>query len=116
MSPKRGDAVPQPPIDGEWHVKFGTTEAAVSWAELVNKAAGNARRAWDIMRTRPGTDSDDRHHQLKGTLSTGTARGRDLPRWQIATTRGGRIWYLVDEDKHTIWVIYASLQHPKQTE
>ncbi|MGW5703822.1 hypothetical protein [Amycolatopsis japonica] len=68
------------------------------------------------MRLKPGADSSERHHQLKGTLSTGNASGRALPQWQIEVTGGGRIWYLLDEEKHTVWVTYASLRHPKETE
>jgi hypothetical protein len=31
-------------------------------------------------------------------------------------TGAGRIWYLVDEERHTIWVDYAGPGHPKATE
>jgi hypothetical protein len=52
----------------------------------------------------------------KGDYATGLHRGVLLPQWQIEVTGGGRIWYLIDEDNHTIWIQYASLQHPKKTE
>jgi hypothetical protein len=117
VSPKKGDAVAPPAVDDEWHIRFGTADAAKGWPELVNKAAGNARRAWDLMRTSPGQNSNDRHHQLKGEdYSTARHDGRVLPQWQIEVTGGGRIWYLIDEVKHTIWILYASLRHPKGTE
>jgi hypothetical protein len=116
MSAKRGDAVPPPALGNEWEIKFGSREAASGWQELVNKASGNARRAWELMRTRPGCDVDDRHHQLKGDLATGTHGGRVLPQWQFEVTGGGRIWYLIDGANHTIWLQYVSLRHPKDTE
>lgn len=119
MSPRRGDAVAQPRIGDEWEIRFGTKEAVDGWGELLAQAAGNTRRAWDTMRTNPGPGPGkptERHHQLKGTLSTGTHRGRTLPRWQIEVTAGGRIWYLLDDDTHTVWIQYASPKHPKATE
>ena len=42
--------------------------------------------------------------------------GRSLEQWQIKVSGAGRIWYLPDDDKHTVWVIYASAAHPKQTD
>jgi hypothetical protein len=35
--------------------------------------------------------------------------------WQIEVTSGGRVWYLVDTDKATIWIGYAGPGHPKAT-
>lgn len=43
------------------------------------------------------------------------ARGRVLPRWQVEVTGGDRVWYLLDAEKHTVWVEYAGA-HPKATE
>jgi hypothetical protein len=36
--------------------------------------------------------------------------------WQIEVTGGGRVWYLVDKDKATIWIDYAGPGRPKATE
>jgi hypothetical protein len=30
-------------------------------------------------------------------------------------TGSGRIWYLVDSERNTIWIHYAGLGHPKAT-
>jgi hypothetical protein len=49
-------------------------------------------------------------------MGTGVVKGRALDRWQIEVTGGGRIWYLVDTDKATIWIDYAGPGHPKATE
>ena len=28
----------------------------------------------------------------------------------------GRIWYLPDDDSRTVWIVYASPAHPKETD
>ncbi|EWC58571.1 hypothetical protein UO65_6117 [Actinokineospora spheciospongiae] len=52
---------------------------------------------------------------MKGNLADGTHGGRLLPRWQIEVTGGDRVWYLLDVEKHTVWVEYAG-PHPKVTD
>lgn len=116
MSPKKGEPVAAPPTGTEWAINFGTNEAAKGWPELVAKAPGNVRRAWDLMRTDPGPGPGkptNRHHPLKGELAYGTHRGRTLPQWQIEVTGSGRIWYLLDAEHRTVWIQLASTQHPK---
>ena len=117
MSPKRKDRVAPPPGPGEWEVRYWTTEAVKGWDELCRQAAGNTRAAWQTMRTNPAPPSaTQRHHRLKGNLAEGSHEGRSLPRWQIEVTGGGRIWYLLDEERRTVWIVYAGLGHPKQTD
>lgn len=104
-------------MGSEWDVRYGSNEAARGWEELSRQAPGNTAVAWQQMRTNPAPQPPtQRHHPLHDELATGTMGGRHLPRWQIEVTGGGRIWYLVDEDRHTVWLTYASLRHPKQTE
>lgn len=117
MSPKRKDRVAPPPIAGEWDVRFDTSEAVKGWDALCQQAPGNTRWAWDVMRADPcPTTPTPRHHRLKGQLATGTHDGRTLPCWQIEVTGGGRIWYLVDEDRKTVWMHVAGPGHPKLTD
>lgn len=119
MSPKRHDRVAPPPVSGEWEVRYGTTEAIKGWEELGNAAPGNTAEAWRTMRTNPGPGPGrptTRHHQLKGSLATGTHRGREMPMWQIEVTGGGRVIYLLDEDNRSVWIKYAGVGHPKITE
>lgn len=104
MNGKSVSVQPKPPKGG------------VSWWRPL---AGNARRAWDILRTDPGPGlgkPTSRHHQLKGSLATGTQGGRELQQWQIEVTGGGRIWYLFDPDRHTVWLRYVGVGHPKPTD
>jgi hypothetical protein len=57
-----------------------------------------------------------RHHRLRHQLAKGTVKGRALDHWQIEVTSGGRLWYLVDHENHTIWIDEASPGHPKATD
>lgn len=117
MSPKKGDRVAPPPGPEEYDVRFDTNDAAKGWHDLCQQAPGNALLAWREMRTRPApSPPTPRHHRLKGEKAH-AVRGRDvLPQWQIEVTGGGRIWYLLDEERRTVWVRRAGTGHPKQTE
>jgi hypothetical protein len=42
--------------------------------------------------------------------------GRELEQWQIKVSDSDRILYLPDDQAHTVWVVYASPAHPKETE
>ncbi|MFB7293693.1 hypothetical protein [Actinacidiphila glaucinigra] len=117
MSPKRGDRAAPPPGEGEWDVRFATGEAAKGWEQLSAQAPGNTCAAWVLMRTDPvPVTRTERHHRLKGELAHGTHRGVAMDRWQIEVTAGGRIWYLVDTERRTVWIDYASTSHPKATD
>jgi hypothetical protein len=57
-----------------------------------------------------------RHTRLHGDLATSRVGDKVLNHWQIEVTGGGRIWYLADPGKATIWIDYAGPGHPKATE
>ena len=118
MSPaKRGDRVAPPAAGGLWELRFATTEAAKGWEDLCRRAASNTVVAYEELRQRPQRpDPTPRHHQLKGDLATGVHGGVVMEQWQYEVTSGGRIWYLVDETGHTLWLKYASTAHPKITD
>lgn len=117
MSPRRGDRAAPPPGDGEWDVRFANGDAAKGWEQLAAQAAANTRAAWLLMRTAPNPVSRTaRHHRLKGELASGAHRGQPLDRWQIEVTAGGRIWYLLDVERRTVWIDYASTGHPRATD
>jgi hypothetical protein len=116
VSPKRLDRVAPPPVNDEWAVRFGTSEAADGWETLCTHAPAKTREAYDLMRSNPRPPKDDAHYQLKGDLATRSLAGKDLEQRQIKVSSGGRIWYLPDDEKHTVWVVYAGLKHPKATE
>jgi hypothetical protein len=117
VSPKRGDLVPAPPVGSEYAVRFGNNDAAKGWEELCRHAAGNVRRCFEAImddpRPHPPTP---RQHRLEGKLGTVEYRGRTLERWQFEVTGGGRIWYAVDEEVRTVWMLWAGPGHPKLTD
>lgn len=51
-----------------------------------------------------------------GSLATRAFDGRTLEQWEIEVTHGIRIFYLVDDTKHVVWIMVASTRHPKATE
>ncbi len=117
MSPKCGDRVTVPPPDSQWDVRFGTSEAAAGWDELCRHALANTRRCLEILRTDPRTRTDhDRQHRLRGDLATHRHNGRDLEQWEYEVTSGGRVRYAIDDHARTVWLIYASPRHPKDTD
>lgn len=116
MSPKRKDRAAPPPVRDEWDVRFGTNEAAKGWDELCRQAATNKRLAFELMRSNPRPPEDRRHTRLRGDLAKRSFDGREFEQWEIEVTGGGRIFYLVDDAKHTVWIVLASQRHPKITE
>lgn len=118
MSPKRGDrAAPPPGGPGQWELRFATNEAAKGWDWLCQQAAANTATAWQELRSRPDRPvPNNRHHRLKGRLANGVHRGVEMEQWQYEVTSAGRIWYLVDVDKRTLWLRHAGPGHPGQTE
>lgn len=116
MTAKRGDRVAPPPGPGEWDVRYGKKEALAGWEDLCRQAPTNTATAWRALRTNPTPQPTPRHHPLRGELASALCQGRPLPQWQIEVTGGGRLWYVVDTEKRTVWITLASTGHPKQTE
>jgi hypothetical protein len=58
----------------------------------------------------------DRQHRLRGDLASHRHNGRDMEQWEYEVTSGGRVRYVIDDDKRTVWLIYASPRHPKDTD
>lgn len=116
MGPKRLDRVAPPPVSDEWDVRFGTSEAAKGWDALCTHARSKTREAYEQMRANPRPGEDATHYQLRGELSMHTFGGRELEQWQIKVSSSGRVWYLIDDEKHTVWLTRATPAHPKETE
>jgi hypothetical protein len=110
---KRGEEVPRP-IPG-WVLRCENRKAAVGWANLVRQARSNLDRAWLQLTTDPRHTSE-RQHQLQGLLAWQLFDGRTLDVWQYEVTAAGRIWYLVDDEMKTLWLVHAGPAHPKRTE
>ncbi len=58
----------------------------------------------------------DRQHRLRGDLATHRHNGRDMEQWEYEVTSGGRVRYAIDDGNRTVWLIYASPRHPKDTD
>jgi hypothetical protein len=117
VSPKRGDDIAPPTLPGEWKLRYASSEAVSGWSDLCGKAPGNTLRAYEAIRTqpRPAVPSS-RHARLKYDLATVTRNGVKLEHWQYEVTGGGRIWYHIEDSSLTVWVDYAGVGHPKQTD
>lgn len=115
MSPQRRDRVAPPAAAGEWEVRFANNDAVKGWEQLCRHAPGPTKDAWQHMRTTPRA-TDSRHSRLHGKLATKTFGGRQVERWQIEVTGGARVWYLIDDEKHTVWLQHAGAGHPKETD
>ncbi|MHC0434073.1 hypothetical protein ACX6XY_28475 [Streptomyces sp. O3] len=117
MTPKRGDDAAPPPVGDEWRVKFATNEAAKGWGALCVEAPGNTRRCFEALRAAPTSLADlDRQHRLRGRLATAVLGGSEYPQWEYEVTAGGRVRYLVDQQRRTVHLVYASPRHPKDTD
>lgn len=117
MSPKRGDRAAPPPTGEEYDLRFASSDAADGWEHLSCHAPGNLRRAFDKIRATPrARDDPERQHRLKGQLGTAAFKGQALERWQYEVTSSGRIWYLIDDNRRTAWIVHAGTGHPKATD
>jgi hypothetical protein len=117
VSPKRGDRAAPPAVDEEYELRFANAAAADGWEHLTRQVPRNLRRAFDTIRAAPRSPTaPERQHRLKGTLATGSWKGRSFERWQYEVTGSGRLWYLIDDERRTVWVTYAGTGHPRETE
>jgi len=97
--------------------RFGTSDAADGWEELCRHALSNTRRCLETLRADPRSGAgNDRQHRLRGDLATHRHNGRDMEQWEYEVTSGGRVRYVIDDDNRTVWLIYASPRHPKDTD
>lgn len=113
--PKRKERVAPPPAPGGWELRYGTSDAVDGWANICGAAPGNACTAWERLGTDP-RDRSERQHPLKGSLGSREVNGKRLDQWQYEVTGGGRLWYCIDDETRTVWLMAAGTGHPKATE
>lgn len=117
MNARRGDRVTVPPPADVWDVRFGASDAVTGWEELCRHALTNTRRCLELLRAEPRSRADhERQHRMRGGLATHRHNGKDLEQWEYEVTSGGRVRYLIDDETRTVWLIYASPRHPKDTD
>lgn len=114
---KRGDLALRPPKGGEWKIRLATSDAAKGWDDCVLQAPGALATLFDRLTEDPRKVTNfDRQGRLKGSLGIVEVKGKQLEQWQYELTGGGRIWFAPDDEQRTVWVVLASLSHPKATE
>lgn len=57
------------------------------------------------MRAKPRPPRDTTHYQLKGNLAYRGFNGRTLEQGQVKISDSGRVWYLPDDEKRTMWMV-----------
>jgi hypothetical protein len=114
VSPRRGDRVTVPPPEGQWDVRFATSDAVTGWEELCRHALANTRRCLETLRADPRSGAGQ--ERLRGDLATHRHNGRDLEQWEYEVTSGGRVRYAIDDQARVVWLVYASPRHPKDTD
>jgi hypothetical protein len=109
--------VAPPARPAEFDLRFANSEAVKGWEVLCHQAPGNTRTAFEAIRDDPSPmPPTERHHRLKHDLAWGTHGGVPLEQWQYEVTGGGRIWYLVNRETRTVWLVHAGPGHPKATD
>jgi hypothetical protein len=113
--PKRRERVAPPPAAAGWDFRYGTSAAVEGWDEICSAAPANARVAWEKPTEDPRTRTE-RQHPLRGNLGTRDVSGQTMEQWQYEVTAGGRLWYCIDDNRRTVWLMDAMVGHPKATE
>jgi len=110
----RGDRVAVPATGTQWELRFSTKTAATNWPLACQQIPQAITDCFTACRDDP-RQRTARHHPLRGDLATRVLQGRTMERWQHEITAGGRVWFLIDEEKHTIWIDEVHLGHPAKT-
>lgn len=115
--PRKGDRVARPHSPTGWTLRFHSRDAADGWEELCRLLANATAGAYDHISQEPRSmGRPDRQHRLKADLATRKIDGRALEQWQYEVSGAARIWYVIDDEKKAIWIVAASVGHPKRTE
>lgn len=94
-----------------------TSDAATGWEELCRHVLASTRRCLDILQTAPRSATNpDRQHRLRGDLGSLRYNGKNVEQWEYEVTSGGRVRYIIDDQTRTVWLVYASPRHPKDTD
>jgi hypothetical protein len=117
VTPQKGDPVAPPPGPEQYELRYDSADAVKGWRDLCSQAKSNTERAWLALRNQPTPNPPTaRQHPLKGDLATVKHKGVIRSLWQYEVTSGGRIWYVVDEDRKIVWLTKVSVGHPRQTD
>lgn len=112
--PKRGEQVPPPPSGNEWDLRYATKES-LAFTDMEKQFPGNCAEAKARLKVAPTTRTDVQK-RLRGSLGTRTIKGVEMQQWQYDISASARLWYCVDPDLRIVWLILASMGHPRATE
>lgn len=113
----RGSRVPAPAAGDQWDLRFADKKAAGNWDWLCNMATANCAAMHAQLTNDPRRAiNPSRHHRLRGDLATGKHGGRDLEQWQYEITGSGRVWFLIDDAQHKVWLTVVESGHPSKTD
>jgi hypothetical protein len=117
LAPKRKDRVAPPPKQGQWDLRYHSSDAVAGWDDLCRQAPGPTNLAWEALTKDPRSRANlGRQFQLKGELATRDVGDKTLEQWQYEVTGGGRLWYCIDDQTRTVWLTRASVGHPSETD
>jgi hypothetical protein len=85
---KRGGEIARP---NPWTVRAADLRAGKKWDQLKAQFPAAADAAWVAITSNPRR-TDERQHQLKGSMDEGTVAGVKLDQWQFEATSAGRVW------------------------
>jgi len=116
MTGKRGSQAIRPAKNHEWTIRYTSREVAEGWENLCKQQAGVIATLYDQL-------TDDPRHivnyarqgQLTGDLRVANQHGELLDQWQYELSKGGRVWYAIDDKTRVVWITKASASHPNET-
>lgn len=102
------------PVPGEWTVRFGNRMAAEAWTAALNSDETEPALAHlhGLVTGDPrSAHSPEQHHRLKGSLGTWSDNGVEMEQWQHQISRGGWIWFRIDDADRTVWIMEVSPEY-----
>lgn len=109
---KRPRGERNPPGKFVYRIHGKNRSVETQWASLCSSHQGNARRCYDHLARTPKEAPIDVGRV--GQLTGDHFEGRGI--WQYEVGGGARVWYKVDEERHVVTIVRASVGHPKETE
>lgn len=116
MTGKRGSQAIRPAKNHEWTIRYTSREVATGWENLCKQQPGVMATLYDQLTEDPRTvNNQERQGQMTGDLSTANHHGDSLEQWQYEVSKGGRVWYAINDTTRVVWITKASARHPNET-